>query len=86
MKGGDDFQALSFREACNKVIHASGFDFPEYVTKQLPIGKRKRPLKYFEPRLHCFGSQAGKEWACSIDIVEYCAIAFQICRVALNVC
>ncbi|KZW99704.1 hypothetical protein JL49_15730 [Pseudoalteromonas luteoviolacea] len=51
---------LTFREACNKIIHADQLEF-SYAAK---FGE-------LLPKVHLLGSQQGREWSATVDINLY---------------
>lgn len=55
--------ALKFREACNKIIHASKvrFDLEENASGQ----------KYVTPTIFLYGQRNGKEWRAVLDVLAY---------------
>ena len=68
---GKDEQQLSFREACNKIIHATKVRFDrEHTAHGMP---------YVAPRMYFYGTrQNGVEWKATLDVLEY-AKQFAVC-------
>lgn len=67
-------QNLSFREACNKIIHAKEF---------LPISKVATIIDEFEdreylPSIKLTGEKDGAVWSATIDLEKYCVYALVV--------
>jgi hypothetical protein len=60
--------ALDFREACNKIIHATGVHFDGGVDPNTNA-------EYLNPVVYLYGSKAKKEWKATLDIVQFCTAA-----------
>ncbi len=58
-----DVVALTLREACNKIIHASKvrFDVEE-------LGAQR----YFNPIIYLYGNLHGRDWRVQLNIVDFC--------------
>lgn len=65
IKNNNKVKKLNFREACNKIIHAT-----EFLPKT--YGKRKiESEKYFQPKIELKGTYQSKEWKAVLDIKKY---------------
>lgn len=59
---------LSFREACNKIVHCTTLNY-DYVTDKPRVGD---PLL---PKVHLYGWKNDIEWKATLDINRFVAIA-----------
>lgn len=59
--------ALSFRDACNKLIHSQRISFG---MEELP-GK----TRYLDGTVEVYGSKAGQDWIAKIDLFEFVRMA-----------
>lgn len=71
---GEDKVDLSFREACNKIIHAKDF---------IPQSKVSKIVDNFEDRVYLpfiklVGKKGKSNWNAIIDIRKYCACALTL--------
>jgi hypothetical protein len=66
--GVDASIPLTFREACNKVMHATKVN---YDTDRHP----DTGVEYLNTKLHLYGSRAGSEWKAVFDVIEFCRAA-----------
>lgn len=69
---GKNGEALSFREACNKVIHCLSLNF-HYVSEQPRRGTALEPL------VHIYGLKGEEEWKATIKLNEFIRVANQLC-------
>lgn len=56
---------LTFREACNKIIHI------EHINFDLKDPKSLKKHKGIAPTLYMYGKYQGKEWKVVLDIMKY---------------
>jgi hypothetical protein len=70
-KHGKKQLALTFREACNKLIHCLSINF-HYTSKKPRRGMALRPL------VHLYGTRGDEEWKATIDINKFIEVAFQL--------
>ena len=68
---GKDEQTLSFREACNKIIHCLSLNF-HYVSEQPRRGMALEPL------VHIYGFKGKEEWKATIELNEFIRVANQV--------
>lgn len=70
-RAGKVEETLSFREACNKVIHCLSLNF-HYVSEQPRRGMALEPL------VHIYGLKDEEEWKATIDLNEFIRVANQL--------
>lgn len=75
-----DKRDLTFREACNKIIHAKSIDFLEQKTFFNLSGGKKIEAVYFEAEVKLCGSKGKKEWKAVLDVVEFCRASLETVR------
>lgn len=63
-------EPLTIREACNKIIHATRFNFD---VKALPMTERglPNPTHTLRPLLHLYGKQRSTEWKAELNILQF---------------
>jgi hypothetical protein len=61
---------LTFREACNKIIHAHHINFDRRPT-------RSRKHRYLAPVVYLYGSHRGRDWKANLRIREFAECAFR---------
>lgn len=59
----DNFENLTLREACNKLIHATGLGYT--FDSLAERGRARRPL------ITASGTKDGEEWVAHIDVVQF---------------
>jgi len=64
-------ESLSFKEACNKIIHAKKVHFDGNIDQ-------KTKAEYINPIIHLYGDKGGKEWKATLEVVEFCKAAFHV--------
>ncbi|MDP9193253.1 MAG: hypothetical protein M3P06_16265 [Acidobacteriota bacterium] len=64
-------KALTFREACNKIIHAQRVHFD---TASHPVTQ----AQFLNPMVHLYGSKAGSSWKSSLHLVQFCRAAANV--------
>ncbi len=62
-------QALPFREACNKIIHADRVDFFPHTHSEGPA---------LTARVRLSGAKGNKEWLANLDVFAFIQSAFRI--------
>lgn len=55
---------IGLRDACNKVIHARKVDFD--------MSSAENGLSYLNPYIFLEGTESGKPWVTSLDVVKFC--------------
>ena len=68
---GREEEVLSFREACNKIIHCLSLNF-HYVLEQPRRGTALEPL------VHVYGFKSKQEWKATIRLNEFIRVAHQL--------
>jgi hypothetical protein len=58
----DNVVDLTMREACNKIIHASRYNFDV---------NGDDPYQYLEPIVYLYGTYGGKNWRAEVDVLRY---------------
>lgn len=56
---------LLFREACNKIIHATGINFDLSKAHNIKTG-------YLNPFVYLYGELQGKKWKVKLDVYHFC--------------
>lgn len=79
---GKEKVELSLREACNKIIHAKGFQFSQSI---LDSGESDiaSPIFYYDPVVLFWGEHGKSDWMAALDVRRFCDVAALICRVTL---
>lgn len=68
---------LSYREACNKIIHAISYEVKLNYSKQHPLDNNKNGygeteiIKFKNPKIITQGSFNGKHWNAEIDFLKF---------------
>jgi len=62
---------LDFREACNKIIHATKVNFDSEV--DAPTN-----ATFMTGLIHLYGTKARKEWKAVLNIIEFCRAASNV--------
>jgi hypothetical protein len=67
---------LTLREACNKIIHATSFDFTH---EELADSRRYRghgfPIFFHSPTISFYGQQGKKDWMAIVEVERFCEVA-----------
>ena len=65
-----EVEPLSLREACNKIIHATKFNFD---IKPLPHSERQlpNPTHVLRPLLHLYGKQRNAHWKAELNVIHF---------------
>jgi len=58
-----DVVALSLREACNKIIHASKVRFD---VEELGL------QRFFNPIIYLYGNLNGRDWRVQLNVIDFC--------------
>lgn len=67
-------QALSFREACNKIIHAKDF-VPQSQVERITDGYADRA---YLPKIKLIGQKGSFSWEATVDVPQYCVCALKL--------
>ena len=70
IKKNNEETSLSFREACNKIIHCNAMNF-EYSNEKPSRGDSLKPI------VHLYGELQNKEWKATLNINEFIEIGYQ---------
>ncbi|WP_156024007.1 hypothetical protein [Thioclava indica] len=65
----DSIEPLTFREACNKIIHANKFLATFIKSGEVKIFCNEMEPMHHEMRL--FGEHFGKEWRAELDVLAF---------------
>lgn len=65
--GGKKQEDLIFREACNKIIHATDLEFKMIRTKQ---------KDYILPTVYLYGEHGGVEWKATLNVLDFAHLAY----------
>jgi hypothetical protein len=63
---------LTFREACNKIIHSEHINFDMHDPKSL------REYAYILPIVYLYGVKGRDEWRAKIDVVKFVEVAVDV--------
>ena len=61
-------ESLKFRDACNKIIHATKVNFDVEVNPETS-------LSYLLPTLYLYGEFRGSTWKTELNVIEFCKAA-----------
>jgi hypothetical protein len=67
----DKVHGLSFREACNKIVHANHINFDLTKIKDILSG-------HLNPIVYLYGVHNKFGWKCKIDIYKFVKVAFKL--------
>ena len=62
---------LTFREACNKLIHALRINFDM-------AGRNKKKLGYLRPKVYLYGEFRDEGWRAVLDVTKFIKIAYRL--------
>ncbi|TKJ38641.1 MAG: hypothetical protein CEE38_02760 [Planctomycetes bacterium B3_Pla] len=62
---------LTFREACNKLIHALHINFDM-------AGMNKKKLCYLRPKVYLYGDFRDEDWRAVVDVTKFIKIAYRL--------
>lgn len=74
----DRCEALAFREACNKIVHATRVNFDIERLDGQPLGRPVTEPAFLNPKIYLYGTRQGAEWRAVLDIVAYVHGAIQV--------
>jgi hypothetical protein len=61
-------QPLTFREACNKIIHAKKVHFDTSVDENTGAA-------YLNPIVYLYGEKGSQNWKATLDVIQFCKAA-----------
>lgn len=71
-------EALTFREACNKIVHAARVNFDIERLDGYPLdGPTTQPV-FMNPKIYLYGARQGAEWRAALDVIAYVRGAAQV--------
>ena len=74
LKEGQNKKDLTIREACNKIIHATGIEFKFKYSQH---GSKK--IRYLDSEIILHGKKGGTSWEASLKIFQFINLALSLC-------
>ena len=62
-------EALTIREACNKIIHATRIQ--RDIANPDPFRNPDNPDAYVLPHVYLYGEKDGREWKAKLSIIDF---------------
>lgn len=78
LQSRDLVEALTFREACNKIVHATRVNFDIERLDGKPLGQPSTEPTFMNPKIYLYGMRQGAEWRAVLDIIAYVHGAIQV--------
>ncbi|MGY8679071.1 hypothetical protein Q2941_14905 [Bradyrhizobium sp. UFLA05-153] len=75
----DKVEALTLREACNKIIHATDIRF-DVVAPGSTTNRIHEAGAYYQPHLYLYGSKGREDWRAELSLTDFArwgAVAFK---------
>lgn len=64
-------EPLTLREACNKIIHASKFNWDAECLDKEDARLPYPTTRYVSPRMYLYGKKGTQEWKAELDVTEF---------------
>lgn len=71
-------EALTFREACNKIVHATRVNFDIERLDGRPLDRPSTEPTFMNPKIYLYGVRQGAEWRAMLDVIAYVHGAIQV--------
>ena len=71
-------EPLSFREACNKIVHATRVNFDIERLDGEPLADPVGEPTFLNPKIYLYGARNGTEWKAVLNIASYVHGAIQV--------